>query len=147
MAIKKQEFYEGAALHRLARTGKVTGIGYDAPFFWLNNCLLVRLKYSTKGRSPWAFTFTADEQLLLQQLANRKRLVIGLICGADGIVALSYEAYRRIASTRKTAVHIACYRRHGKHYRVSGPDGSLSGKIAPSDWQRILDLGDDDEAQ
>jgi hypothetical protein len=39
MAIKKQEFYEGAALHLLARAGGITGIRYVAPFFLLNDHL------------------------------------------------------------------------------------------------------------
>jgi hypothetical protein len=56
MGIKKQEFYEGAALHILAQAGTIRSITYAAPFFTLNEELLVLLKYSTKGRSPWAFT-------------------------------------------------------------------------------------------
>lgn len=67
MAIKKQEFYEGAALHLLVRSGRVTSIRYDSPLFLVNNQVLVLLKYSTKGRSPWGFTFTTDEQALLRK--------------------------------------------------------------------------------
>jgi hypothetical protein len=78
MAIKKQEFYEGAALYLLARTGAITSIRYEAPFFLLNDHLLVYLKYSTKGRSPWGFTFMPDEQVLLQKRASQFKIVIGL---------------------------------------------------------------------
>lgn len=139
MAIKKQEFYEGAALYQLARTGGVTSIRYEAPFFLLNEHLLVYLKYSTKGRSPWGFTFATDEQVLLQRSASQLKIVIGLVCGADGVAAVSYDAYESIAAPRNSAVHIACYRQHGEHYEVSGPDGKLDGKVAPSNWQRIFD--------
>lgn len=139
MAIKKQEFYEGAALHLLARAGGITGIRYEAPFFLLNDHLLVLLKYSTKGRSPWGFTFTTDEQEVLQRKATQCKIIIGLICGADGVAAFSYDAYVRVAVPRKSSVHIACYRPHHKHYEVNGPDGTLGDKVAPSDWQRILD--------
>jgi len=55
LAIKKQEFYEGAALHLLARSGRLSSVRYAAPFFLLNNELTVLLKYSTKGRSPWVY--------------------------------------------------------------------------------------------
>lgn len=65
MAIKKQEFYEGAALHLLVRSGGIMSIRYEAPFFLLNDNVLIYLKYSTKGRSPWGFTFTTDEQIAL----------------------------------------------------------------------------------
>ena len=56
MAIQKQEFYEGAALHLVARSGHVTSVRYDPPFFFLNDRMRVLLKYSTKivvhGASP-----------------------------------------------------------------------------------------------
>jgi hypothetical protein len=138
MAIKKQEFYEGAALHLLARNGGIVSIRYEAPFFLLNDRLLVYLKYSTKGRSPWGFTFMPDEQVLFEKRASKLKIVIGLICGADGVAAVTYDAYRSVAAPRKSAVHVACYRKHGEHYEVSGPDGKLDGKVAPSNWQRIL---------
>src|SRR5687767_11739241 len=115
MPIQKQEFYEGAALHLLARTGTITSVRYDAPFFVLNDRLLVRLKYSTRGRSPWGFTFTAEEQVILASRASELQTAIGLICGGDGVVGFSYEAYRSIAAPRDTSVHIACYRQHGQH--------------------------------
>ena len=139
MAIKKQEFYEGAALHLLTRTGRITSIRYDSPLFLVNNQVLVLLKYSTKGRSPWGFTFTTDEQALLQKKAAEHKVVIGLVCGADGVATLTYDGYRSVAAPRDTAVHIACYRKHGEHYEVNGPDATLDGKVAPSNWQRILE--------
>lgn len=145
MAIRKQDFYEGAALYLLIRSGRITDIRYEPPLFVLNNRLLVHLKYSTKGRSPWGFTFTPDEQSILQSRASKLNLVIGLICGSDGVAAITFEAYSSIAAPRKSAVHIACYRQHGEHYEVNGPDGMLDRKIAPSHWQRILEGRNHDE--
>jgi hypothetical protein len=139
MAIRKQEFYEGAALYLLARGGKVTALTYDAPFFTINNELAVCLKYNTRGRSPWGFTFTPDEQRLLRTRAKSSELIIGLICGSDGIAAITFDDYRGIAGRRRSSIHIACYRKHGKHYSVHGPAGELSRKIAPSIWQRLLE--------
>jgi hypothetical protein len=138
MAIKKQEFYEGAALHLLARAGNVRSIQYDAPFFLLNGHLLVLLKHCTRARSPWGFTFTADEQSILDYRASEFEIVLGLVCGADGVAAFSYDAYLKVASLRRSAIHIACYRRHGEYYEVAGPDGKLPSKVPPSKWQTIL---------
>jgi hypothetical protein len=138
MAIKKQEFYEGAALHILARNGRITGIKYEPPLFLVNNHLLVLLKYSTKGRSPWGFTFVPDEQLLLYKRGVESKIVIGLISGADGVAAFTFEAYSKIAALRDSSIHVACYRKHGEHYEVNGPDGTFERKVSPSNWQRIL---------
>ena len=146
MAIKKQEFYEGAALHLLARTGAITAIKYEPPLFVVNNRLLLLLKYSTRGRSPWGFTFMPSEQVLLEAKCLERDIVIGLVCGADGVASFPYSAYLKVASPRRVAIHVACYRSHRGHYEVSGPDGTLDRKVAPADWQRILDRRGDDEA-
>jgi hypothetical protein len=139
MAIKKQEFYEGAALHLIVRSGRVKSVQYESPFFFLNGRITLLLKYSTKNRSPWGFTFTEEEQRQLLTKAPQHPIMIGLICGADGIAALSYESYLTIAPIRDSAVHVSCYRDHGEHYEVGGPDGSLKRKIAPSNWQKLLE--------
>ncbi len=138
MTIKKQEFYAGAALYRLARSNGIATIRYEPPFFLINSELSVYLKHSTKVRSPWSFTFTIDEQMLLTKEAPNRKIAIGLVCGADGVASLTYDAYRSIASHRPSAIHISCCRRHGEHYDVNGPDGRLDGKVAPSSWQKIL---------
>jgi hypothetical protein len=139
MAITKQQFYEGAALYLLARNGRTTTIRYDAPFFILDEGLWIYLKYSTQGRSPWGFTLTPEEQPLLQQRGSHSRLVLGLICGSDGVAAIDYEDLYAIAGPRTTAVHVSCYRDHSKHYEISGPDGQLPSKVPPSKWPRLLD--------
>jgi hypothetical protein len=76
MAIRKQEFYEGAALHLLARNGSIRSIRYNPPLFLVNDEVFLLLKYSTKGRSPWGFTFTTDEQRLLVRTCTHTRCLI-----------------------------------------------------------------------
>lgn len=141
MGIKKQEFYEGAALHLLARSGSITSLRYEPPFFELNGHTTVLLKYSTRGRSPWGFTFMPEEQISLREKATAGRTVIGLVCGADGVASFDYAAYQEIAGVRDASLHVACYRKHGEHYEVSGPEGVIGRKIAPSNWPRILKVG------
>jgi hypothetical protein len=138
MGIRKQAFYEGAALHQLAQKGGIQGIRFDPPFLLLNNEVFVNLKYSTKGRSPWGFTFMPDEQMLLRARASKSRVVIALVCSADGVAAIGYDSYRTIAAPRQHAIHVACYRDHRRHYKVSGPDGVLEERIAPSRWISLL---------
>jgi len=113
--------------------------GTTLPYFQINERLSVLLKYCTKGRSPWGFTFTVDEQTLLHVKGRDTGAVLGLICGSDGIATLTYDEYLRIAKPRELAVHIACYRSYGEYYEVNGPDGGLGSKISPSNWRRILE--------
>lgn len=138
MGIKKQEFYEGAALHMLLRGVGTKAVRYEPPFFRFNEVIRVYLKYSTRVRSPWGFTFTSEEQMLLHNAEFGRETIVGLICGADGVAAISLDDYRSIASPRKSAIHVACYRLHGEYYEVNGPDGPLARKVPPSAWQRLL---------
>lgn len=139
MAIRKQEFYEGAALHLLARTGRITSLSYNPPFFLLNNRLIALLKFSTKGRSPWGFTFGPEEQSLLDGESAHSEVVIGLICGSDGVAALKYPEYRSLVSPQTSMpIHLSCYRQHREHYQVRGPLGVMSAKVPPAEWSRVL---------
>lgn len=138
MPFQKQEYYEGAALHVIVRAGAVDSIRYIDPFFVLNRQVSVLLKYTTRVRSPWGFTVTEDEQVALRKSAGVVRTVLSLVCGSDGVAVLPYESYLSIAGEKNGAVHIACYRDHGEHYEISGPAGVLPRKVAPSNWQKIL---------
>ena len=145
VSIKKEAFYEGAALQLLVRANAVTEFRYEAPFYIVDGGMLLYLKYSTKGRSPWPFTFAPDEQALLRDRAAASPLAIGLVCGSDGVVALSYQAFAGVATPRGSAVRISCYRQRGEHYELNGPDGTSIRKIAPSSWLRILERRGEDE--
>jgi hypothetical protein len=139
MSLGKQDFYEGAALHGLARSGKLNAIRHIPPFFSLNGAFSVLLKYSTRGRSPWGFTFTPDEQEALAREAALTNTYVGLVCGSDGVTAINFETYALIARPKTTPIRVSCFRAYGEHYEVRGPDGVLPRKIAPSAWQRLLD--------
>ena len=65
-------------------------------------------------------------------------MVIGLICGADGVAAVPYDDYIRVARLRDVALRVSCRRNHREHFEIVGPDGTLPGKVAPSDWIRLL---------
>ena len=141
MTIQKKEFYEGAALHRLIREAADTSIRYDSPLFVFGESIQVYLKYSTRNKSPWAFTFTAVEQLMLYERSRELTTVIGLVCGFDGIAALPFDGYESIARNRPTAIRVACYRRHREFYEISGPDAVMAQKIPPSNWHLLLTKG------
>lgn len=138
MPIQKQEFYEGAAIHQLIRGSPGVRVSYVPPLFVFDKRLQVHLKYSTAKRSPWSFTFMPDEQALLRKRSEMLPLVIGLICGSDGIAALPYEGYVYIASKQDAALRVSCRRNHREHFEITGPDGTLPSKIAPADWSNLM---------
>lgn len=139
MGIRKQEFYEGAAIHMLVPSSNDVRLRYEPPFFVVNNRIRLYLKYSTGVRSPWGFTFAAEEQVLLHNVDYGKETLVGLICGGDGVAAITCIDYRGIAQPRRAAIRVSCHRKHGEHYEVKGPDGVLDRKVPPSAWRRLAD--------
>lgn len=138
MAIQKQEFYEGAALHQLIRNGGSANFKYTAPFFVVDDRVQLYLKYSTGVRSPWGFTFTPEEQNLLHSHPGDIAIVIGLICGSDGIAALPFSDFKKLALVSDLSIRIACHRRHRQYFEITGPDGLMDAKVPPSDWYRLI---------
>ena len=139
MSIKKQEFYEGAAIHLLLRGVGALKLRYNDPYFVVDDGPLVYLKYSTKGRSPWGFSLNGDERKSLENCALKFDVIVGLICADDGVAAIKFNHLREILDDNRDACHISCYRKHNEHYEINGPSGTLPYKVPPSGWLRILD--------
>lgn len=138
MSIQKQEFYEGAALHALLRKNPTATVKYDDPYFVINDSIFVYIKYSTATRSPWAFTFTQVEHDMLTSVDESKLPArIGLVCGSNGIVALTLSDYESIVGRAAAPLRVSCARSHRSQYAVWGPDGEVAGKISPSEWTRL----------
>jgi len=55
------------------------------------------------------------------------------------VAALPYDAYARVAKIKSSALRVSCKRNHRQHFEIGGPDGVLQGKVAPSDWGRLLE--------
>lgn len=136
MSLQKQEFYEGAALHILVRSGSLDGVRYLPPYFLTSSGRRILLKHCTNVRSPWSFTFSYSECIGLRN--TKSQTIIGLVCGSDGVAGLFDSEFNLISVNPTGSVHVSCYRKHRQHYEVSGPDGSLEQKIAPSRWGRMF---------
>ncbi len=137
MAIQTQDFYEGAALYRLLRRGNIHSVLWVDPFFEINKRLLVYLKHTKGKRSPWGFTLLKEESLLLKQASEKRQVIVGLVCGKDGIAAVKVKELLEVTSNGEAQAHIACHRRHNEYYEVKGPLGNLKNKVAPSEWERF----------
>jgi hypothetical protein len=140
--IKRQEFYEGAALYQLLKTNAVEHVAYAHPFFILNEKIALLLKYSTRKDSPWNFAFTANELEELRHDQKPFNYFMGLVCGSDGVVALFLEQIRQLVVHEGKAARIGCYRKDDQQYEIRGPLGVLDRKISRSNWTKILTGGD-----
>lgn len=139
MPLKKQAFYEGAALHQLAHCCGPISIRHAEPFFVINEIETIYLKYCTRVRSPWGFSFTEAEQDSMTQVVGP--LTLGLICGSDGIVTLHYSDFKQLVGSSDSSAYISCFRKHDHHYVVRGPEGRLARRVSPSTWKRFLKGG------
>jgi hypothetical protein len=89
--LDKSEYYHGAALVRLMEDKRCTALrklgflGYVA-----NDYTFIFLKYTTKGRSPWGFTFDEEDiNRCLQMKEVHQRIILGLICDGDDICTVN----------------------------------------------------------
>jgi len=137
MSIQKLEFYEGAALFRLIRSLGAVHVRIDDGVVFLNDQIRLYLKYCTRTRSPWSFTFSSTERHAIASQVAEMPLYIGLVCGSDGVAAMERQDYLEVAGGGESPIAISCARRYDEHYSVSGPAGVLARKIAPSAWNKI----------
>jgi hypothetical protein len=138
VAIQKQEFYEGAALRRLVIYSPSITLAFSPPFYIANQRLALYIKYSTKARTPWGFSFSAAEYTRLLQQANTTPVVIGCVCGGDGVATISLDELTELQASTTGGLYVSFKRPHRSHYVVSGPSGTLAHSVAPSDWQNLL---------
>lgn len=140
--IEKLEFYHGAALVRLIEDPRCETIGKHAYGYRVNQQRLVAIKYSTKNRSPWIFTFSQDD---LDRFEAAKEefggCLIALVCGGDGVCALPWSTVADLLE--KASGGISAKRAFAGCYAVSGPGGMLKGKIAMNRWPAIVFDGEE----
>ena len=139
--IDKQEFYHGVAIIRLLEDGHCQKVRKHDFGYTVNDEVFVFLKYSTKSRSPWRFTFRSDEVERLNSLASSfRRIALALICGGDGICAISWR--KAVELLGNDAGWISARRNFNEQYGVAGPNGKLDGKISLREWPLII-FGDE----
>ncbi len=135
--IHKQEFYHGVAIIRLLESEHYQNVQKHNLGYTVNNETFVFLKYSTKARSPWRFTFSRDDTERLNSLANSfKRIVIALVCGGDGICPITYREATELLGN--DGAWISARRNFNEQYGVAGPQGKLKNKVSLLQWPSIV---------
>lgn len=139
------EQYHGAVLRELvvSSPGPVTIEANDSwgrvNSFSLNASIGLYIKHSAKRLPPWQFTFNDDNVEELDSLGNEtERVWLALVCGQDGIVALSLDAFRSINPRGcETTCFVRVDRDRRTKYRVNGTRGMLANK-APRGLNAVI---------
>jgi len=135
--IDKQEYYHGAALIRLLEDSRCASVKKHSAGYVINGEGIVLLKYSTRNRTPWRFSFTLDEMISIENLhKGMDKLVIALVCGGDGICAIYVEELHSVMGDNPG--WIAVRRNFNEQYGVEGPKGRLERKISFLRWPSIV---------
>lgn len=136
--LDKTDYYHGAAIVRLLGDERCTSLHKKGLLgYVVNGDTFVLLKYTTKARSPWGFSFDQEDVDRCNKMASEhKQLVLGLICGGDGICALNWTQGKELLGNK--AGRIVASRKHNHSYSVWGTVGELKRKVSISDWPRIF---------
>jgi hypothetical protein len=135
--IDKADFYHGAALATALDDARCIDIARWPPGYLVNDEVLALVKYTTKGGSPWQFTFSTEDVARLQHCPDGvDRVVLAMVCGGDGICTISAEAACKLLD--ETPAWIAVRRKFHGWYGISGPAGALESKVPPRRWPEIL---------
>jgi hypothetical protein len=136
--IDKTDYYHGAALVHLLNDDRCLSLlKRESLGYVVNADIFVLLKYTSKARTPWSFTFDLEDIERCYRMAEEyKKVVLGLICGGDGVCALSWEKGSDLLGNN--AGRIAVARKHNHSYSVWGTAGELKRKVSVSSWPRVL---------
>lgn len=136
--LDRSEYYHGAAVVRLLEhkgcrsVRKRELLGYI-----VNETAFVLLKYTTKARTPWGFTFDQEDvDRCLRMASEYQAVVLGLICGGDGVCALHWQEVQALLGDKPGRV--AAGRRHNESYGVWGTLGELKRKVPVARWPSLL---------
>lgn len=133
--IKEFERLHGAALTRLIHESSSLNIQLfeknSNSGYLLNGTVGLYIKHATARMSPWRFTFQKKHQDdMLRMQRSTKETFLVLICGEDGIVALSFKEIKKVLDKNHEAIEwLSASRKKREKYTIKGSDGKLEYKI------------------
>src|SRR5712664_3047506 len=140
--IEKLEFYHGAALVRLIEDARCAAITKHECGYLVNHSRIIMIKYSTKGHSPWGFTFSPDDIARIGKAEEESHgAVVALVCGGDGVCVLFWTDIEKLLAS--SPGRIAAKRGFAGCYAISGPEGKMKGRVAMNRWPAIVFDGED----
>jgi hypothetical protein len=136
--LDKSAYYHGATVVpvledlRCRSIRKLSNFGYV-----VNDDTFVFIKYTTKARSPWRFTFDQEDiDRCAHMSGEHRRSVFGFVCGGDGVCAVDWIQGRDLLGTKPG--WIAAARKHNHSYSVWGSKGELKRKVSLGKWPALV---------
>lgn len=133
--LDKSGYYHGAAIIRALEDSRCRSVRKDGIGYIINEEIAVFIKYSTKARSPWSYTFDDEDLDRCHKMAAERRVILSLVCGGDGVCALEWNEVCILLAGKSG--RIAAGRKHNESYAVWGTAGALKGKIPVGRWPEI----------
>ena len=133
--IKDFQLYHGAVFTNLIHGDipiniKIYEKGSNAAYV-LNDSVGLYIKHTKSRMTPWPFTFKQEHQDEIRQMKDTlNEVFLVLVCGKDGIVALSFKELKNILDkVHEDTEWLRVSRHPGKMYTISGSDGKLKHKV------------------
>ena len=136
--LDKSAYYHGAAVIpilediRCRSIRKLGTLGYV-----VNDDKFLFIKYTTRERPPWRFTFDREDiGRCLNMSGNYSLLVLGFVCGSDGVCAVDWSQGLELLGDKPGWV--AASRKHNHSYTVWGAKGELKRKVSLNRWPALI---------
>lgn len=145
--INNRDPYDGIVLRSLAKYGEpfqIADIGDKAGHFCLNEDAFLLVKYASRNRSPWRFTFRPGDIETLVDDHSQGGLFGGsyvcLTCGFESLCALREEEWSALLDLSETDTQqtIVVRKRPGTSFEVTSSAGNLDRKIPASRFPGLI---------
>jgi len=135
MKIQEQDIYHGPALMHVVEHPSFKALNKASKVYGhylINTDRHLFVKYSTKKKSPWQFTFNPiDFKAMVSNNIKGAKVYIALVCGRSTICALTISELNDIVDlTAKSVQTVTVKVPSGGSCHVHGSDGELKNAVA-----------------
>lgn len=135
--IDKQAYYHGAAVITLLEDARCKALHKKGLLgYVVNDGVFLFIKYTTKSRTPWRFTFDQEDVDRANRMAQEYGTVlIPMVCAGDGVCVITWD--EGVLLLGNVPGFIAVARKHHEQYAVWGAYEDMKGKVSLSRWPSL----------
>lgn len=135
--IDKHEYYHGAAIIRMLDDERCASVQKKGKLgYVVNDDTFLFIKYTTRNRTPWRFTFDHEDVARANLMAQKyDQVLVPLVCAGDGVCVITWDEAVRLLGN--VAGFIGVERKHNEQYGVWGAYEALKGKVSMRRWPSL----------